>query len=268
MLGAVADATDAIDLMTYVTCPTMRYHPAVVAQKAATVQLLSEGRFTLGVGAGENLNEHVIGGAWPPADIRHEMLEEAVEIIRELFRGETVTRRGRHLSTENARLWDLPSEPPPIAIAASGSASCELAGRLGDAMIAVQPDAQLGREFDAAGGSGKPRIGQVGLSYDADESMARKRAHEQFRWFTGGWKVMAELPGTQHFAAASEFVDEDDVAEQVPCGPDVARHVQAVQEFVDAGFTHVAVVQIGGGHQDAFLDWAETELLPELRKIS
>jgi len=170
VLGAVAQATEKVELMTYVTCPTMRYHPAVVAQKAATIQLLTDGRFTLGVGAGENLNEHVAGGAWPPVDIRHDMLDEALQIIRRLFAGETVTFRGAHLSTENAKLWDLPPEPPRIGVAASGPESCALAGRHGDALIAVQPDAELGRRFDDGGGAGKPRIGQVAVSYDTDES--------------------------------------------------------------------------------------------------
>lgn len=267
VLGAVAQATERIELMTYVTCPTMRYHPAIVAQKAATIQLLSDGRFTLGLGSGENLNEHVVGGAWPPADVRHDMLVEAIEIIRPLFAGETVTFRGEHLEAENARLWDLPADPPRIALAVSGPRSCRLAGAFADAMIAVQPEGALGEAFDAAGGTGKPRIGQAGLSYDADEVVATRRALEQFRWFTGGWDVMAELPAPRHFASASQSVREEDIAEQVPCGPDVAKHVAAVQRFVDAGFTHVALVQIGGDAQDRFLDWAEAELLPELRKL-
>jgi G6PDH family F420-dependent oxidoreductase len=266
VLGAVAQATETIELMTYVTCPTMRYHPAVVAQKAATVQLLSDGRFTLGLGAGENLNEHVAGKAWPPADIRHEMLSDALEIIVPLLAGETVTFRGVHLSTENAKIWDLPDVAPKIGIAVSGPRSCELAAAYGDAMIAVEPEADLVQQFEAAGGSG-PRIGQVGLSYDRDAAAAKKRAHDQFRWFGGGWNVNAELPAPEHFASASQFVTEDDVAEQIPSGAEVAKHVAAVRKFVDAGFSHVAVVQIGGDAQDPFFDWAEAELLPELRKL-
>lgn len=265
MLGAIAQATERIRLMTYVTCPTMRYHPAVVAQKAATVQLLSDGRFTLGLGAGERLNEHVTGRPWPSVDVRHDLLTEAVEIIRALLDGETVTRRGA-VEVDGARLWDLPDVPPQIGVAVSGPASSELAGRLADAMIAVEPDPQLGRDFDAAGGAGKPRIGQTALSYDADPATARRRAREQFRWFGGGWPVNAELPGPPHFAAASESVTEDDVAEAMPCGPDVDAHVDAVRAFVDAGFTDVAVVQIGGDQQDRFLDWARTDLLPALRE--
>jgi len=265
VLGAVAQATGSIDLMTYVTCPTMRYHPAVVAQTAATVQLLSDGRFTLGLGAGENLNEHVAIEGWPPADIRHRMLREALGIIRPLLAGETVTYRGRYLSTEAARLWDRPEQAPTIGVAVSGGKSAKLAGKLADAMIAVEPDATLGRRFAKAGGKGKPRIGQVAVSYDTDVALARSRAHEQFRWFTGGWNVMAELPGPAHFDAAAALVREEDVADQIPCGPDTAAHLAAVQRFVDAGFTHVALVQVGGEHQDRFLDWARAELLPELR---
>jgi G6PDH family F420-dependent oxidoreductase len=267
VLGAVAHATEHIDLMTYVTCPTMRYHPAVVAQKAATIAVMSDGRFTLGLGAGENLNEHVVGGAWPPVDVRHEMLVDAVHIIRGLFAGEAVTYRGSHLQTEAARLWDLPDEPPAIGIAVSGARSVELAGQHGDAMIAIEPDPELGKGFDAAGGAGKPRIGQVGVSYDPDRATAVRRAHEQFRWFGGGWKVNAELPGPPAFDAASQFVREDDISEQMPCGSDVGPYVEAVKGFVDAGFTHVALVQVGEDHQDAFLDWSRAELLPELRKL-
>ena len=267
VLGAVAQATERIDLMTYVTCPTMRYHPTVVAQKAATVQLLSDGRFTLGVGAGEHLNEHVVGAPWPAVDVRHEMLAEALEIIRAMFEGETVTFRGEHLDAEKAKLWDLPSEAPPIGVAASGPASCELAGHYGDALIAVQPDEEYPRLFDEAGGAGKPRIGQAALSYDTDEQRARKRAVEQFRWFTGGWHVMSELPDTRSFSDASQSVREEDVARQVPCGDDVDAHVAAVRTFVDAGFTHVALVQVGADAQAPFFDWAERELLPALRDL-
>jgi G6PDH family F420-dependent oxidoreductase len=267
VLGAVAEATERIPLMTYVTCPIVRYHPAVVAQKAATMQLLSEGRFSLGLGAGENLNEHVIGGRWPVAGIRHEMLAEAVEIIRRLWTGEYVNFRGRHFDVETARVWDLPETPPPLGVAVSGPESCELAGRSADLMIAVEPDASLGAMFDQAGGAGKGRYGQVAVCFDRDEGTARKRAHEQFRWFSAGWKVNAELPGPAAFDAASRHVTEDDVAAQIPCGPDVEAHVQAVRQFVDAGFTHVALVQVGGDSQDAFMSWASSELLPALRRV-
>jgi G6PDH family F420-dependent oxidoreductase len=267
VLGAAAWATERIPLMTYVTCPTFRYHPAVVAQKAATIQSLSGGRFTLGLGSGENLNEHVVGGGWPSADVRHERLIESVEIIRELFAGGYVTRRGTHFAVESAKLWDLPSSPPPIGIAVSGARSCELAGRLADVMIAVEPDAALGEKFDAAGGAGKPRVGQIPVCYGTDAATAKERAHELFRWFGGGWKVNAELPSTAGFAAASQFVTPDDVAEQIPCGADVDEFVEKIKPFADAGFTHVALVQIGAEGQAAFIDWAEQTLLPRLREL-
>jgi G6PDH family F420-dependent oxidoreductase len=265
VLGAAAQATERIPLMTYVTCPIRRYHPAVVAQKAATMQLLSDGRFTLGLGAGENLNEHIVGGGWPMAGVRHEMLEEAVEIIRALWAGGTVTYRGKHFDVESARVWDLPESPPPIGIAVSGAKSCRVAGRHADVMIAVEPRAELARMFDDAGGAGKPRVGQIALSYDPDQHVAIKRAMDQFRWFTGNWRVNAELPVPASFAAASKTVREEDVSAQMPCGPDVQRHVAAIREFEAAGFTHIALVQVGGETQEQFITWAATELLPALR---
>jgi G6PDH family F420-dependent oxidoreductase len=267
VLGAAAQATSTIPLMTYVTCPIRRYHPVVVAQKAATVQLLSEGRFTLGLGAGENLNEHVVGGGWPSADTRHEMLVEAVEIIRDLFKGGYVRHRGRHFEFDSAKLWDLPEQAPPIGIAVSGAQSASIAGELADLVIAVEPKAELLASFAEAGGGGKPSYGQVPVSYDVDEKAARRRAHEQFRWFAGGWKVNAELPGTAGFAAASELVTEDDVADQIPCGSDVDRHLEAIAKFADAGFTHLALVQVGGEHQTDFIGWAAEELLPKARRL-
>jgi G6PDH family F420-dependent oxidoreductase len=264
-LGAVAQATERVELMTYVTCPTMRYHPAVVAQQAATLGVLSEGRFSLGLGAGENLNEHVVGRGWPPVNVRHEMLEEAVAVIRALFDGGYVNFSGEHFRVDSAKLWDLGDTPPRIGIATSGAQSAALAGELADFLIAVEPDAELGEHFDAAGGSGKPRVGQVPISWDPSRDTAIERAHDQFRWFGSGWKVNSELPSTAAFAGATQFVTPADVAESIPCGPDVEAHVKAVREFVDAGFTDVAVVQIGGVNQAEFLDWAERELVPALR---
>jgi len=266
-LGAVATATERVELMTYVTCPTMRYHPAVVAQQAATVGLLSDGRFLLGLGAGENLNEHVVGQGWPPVNVRHEMFAEAVQIIRELFAGEYVNFPGRHFHVDSAKLWDVGDPPPRIGIAVSGPQSIRLAAEFGDALIAVEPDGSLTSDFDAAGGTGRPRIGQVPICWDPSTESAVERAHDQFRWFAGGWKVNAELPGTAAFAAATQFVKPEDVADSIPCGPDVDAHVNAVKQFVDAGFTDVAVVQIGGDTQAAFLDWAQAELLPALAEL-
>jgi G6PDH family F420-dependent oxidoreductase len=267
VLGAAAQATERIPLMTYVTNPTVRYHPAIVAQKAATVALLSEGRFTLGLGAGENLNEHVVGQGWQPANVRHERLAEAVEIIRQLFGGNYVNYRGVHYDVDSAKLWDLPDEPVKIGIAVSGKQSGTLAGEHADMMIATEPRPELGEMFDAAGGSGKPRVGQLGVSYGPDRDAAVARAHDQFRWFGLGWKVNAELPGPDSFAAAAQFVRPEDVASTIPCGADVQAFVDGLRPFKEAGFTDVALVQIGGDQQDPFLDCAPKELLPALREL-
>ena len=265
-LGAAAQATSRIPLMTYVTCPILRYHPVVVAQQAATLQILSGGRFTLGIGAGENLNEHVVGAGWPPADVRHEMLVEALQVIRELFDGEGHTNfRGEHFDVESARLWDLPDERVPIGIAVSGQQSCGIAGELGDAMVATEPRTELGEWFDDAGGVGKPRIAQMPISYDTDRSAAVTRAHQLFRWFGLGWKVNSELPGPSAFDAASQFVREDDVASSIPCGDDVDTVIKSAQAYADAGFTHLALVQIGGDQQQPYLEWVQRSLMPAWR---
>ncbi|QOV44985.1 LLM class F420-dependent oxidoreductase [Streptomyces chromofuscus] len=265
VLGAAAQATERIPLMTYVTCPTFRYHPAVVAQKAATMQLLSQGRFRLGLGSGENLNEHVVGGGWPSVDVRHEMLEEAVEIIRALFAGGHVNHRGTHFDVESARLWDLPDEPPQIGIAVSGERSCALAGRLADLVIATEPKRGLLEAFDQHGGAGKPRVGQLPVCHDTDRDAAVKRAHAQFRWFGNGWKVNSELPHPDSFESATQFVSPDDVAESIPCGDDPDDFVAAVRPYAEAGFTEIALVQIGGDAQPEYLDWSAKTLLPALR---
>ena len=266
MLGAVSQVTDRVELMTYVTCPTVRYHPAVVAQKAATVGLLSEGRFTLGLGAGENLNEHVVGRGWPPVNVRHEMLTEAVTIIRRLFEGGYVSFAGEHFRVDSARLWDLPPEPVPIAVAVSGRQSVSRFAPLADHLVAVEPEPSLIKAWDeAAGGRTSRKIGQIPICWDRSRERAVERAHREFRWFGGGWKVNAELPGPAGFAGATQFVRPEDVAESIPCGPDVGAIVESVREFEKAGFTDVAVVQIGDEGQDEFLRFAADELLPALR---
>ncbi|HVL83745.1 MAG TPA: TIGR03557 family F420-dependent LLM class oxidoreductase [Pseudonocardia sp.] len=267
VLGAVASATERVPLMTYVTCPILRYHPAVVAQQAATVALLAgEGRFTLGLGAGENLNEHVVGQGWPPANVRHEMLTEALEIIRRLFAGGYVSHTGRHFRVDSAKLWDLPEDGVPIAVAVSGAQSVAAFAPFADAMVAVEPQRALVASFDAAAGGNLPKIGQQPVAWGTEVAEAVDRAHDQFRWFAGGWKVNAELPGTAGFAAATQYVRPEDVEEAFPCGPDVAAHVEAARPFVEAGFTHLALVQVGGETQPQFLEFAERELLPALRE--
>lgn len=265
VLGAVSQVTDRLGLMSFVTCPTRRYHPAVVAQKAATVGLLSDGRFTLGIGAGENLNEHIVG-EWPHVTQRHEMLIEALEIIRALLRGDQIEFSGAHFEVPEARLWDRPADGVPIGVAVSGPSSAEIAAEYGDAMIADRADPHLGELFDAAGGTGRPRFGQVPICYGPEEAACQKLVYEQWRWGGLGWKVRSEVPNPAAIAQASEFVRPEDVAQTVPCGPDLDRHVQAVRKHLDAGLTAVALVQVGAPMQEQFLNWAQRELLPALRE--
>jgi len=273
VLGAVAHATEQVELMTYVTCPTMRYHPAVVAQKAATLQLLSDGRFTLGVGSGENLNEHVVGMGWPTVHIRQEMLVEALEIIRGLHGGELFDYHGEYFEVDSARIWDLPDSPVPLAVAVSGEASVKRLAPLADHMIAVEPNGELFETWNATEGTttlgdGARAIGQIPISWDPDEKRAVERAHEQFRWFAGGWGVNADLPTTAGFAGATQFVRPEDVAENIPCGPNLDRVVEQVASYWEAGFTDIALVQVGGDTQDRFLDEAAGPLLEKLRAAS
>ena len=272
VLGAVSQVTDQVELMTYVTCPTMRYHPAVVAQKAATVQLLSDGRFTLGLGAGESLNEHVVGRGWPHLNARHDMLAEAIDIISALFDGGLVDFQGEHFAVDSARLWDLPDERVEIGVAVSGSQSIERFAPLADHLVAVEPNADLVAEWTSTRATtGVPQrrcIGQIPISWGPDKDAAVTLAHEQFRWFGGGWHVNANLPTTVAFDAATQFVRPGDVEGSIPCGPDTEAIVKAVSPYWEAGFTDIAIVQIGDRHQLDFLRYAQDELLPALRDAS
>jgi len=268
VLGAVTQVTDRVELMTYVTRPIMRYHPALVAQKAATTSLLSGGRFTLGLGSGENLNEHVVGAGWPPVNVRHEMFAEAVDIIDALLAGGYVSYGGQHFRVDSAKVWDLPEHGVPLAIAVSGQQSVKAFAPRADVMIAVEPDAELCAAWDTAGPKGYRKVGQIPISWDHDRDAAVTRAHDLFRWFGGGWKVNAELPGTSGFAAASAFVRPEDVAESIPCGDDVDAVVEAVKPFWEAGFSDVALVQVGGAQQDSFFDAAVAEILPALSQAA
>lgn len=270
LLGAVAQVTSRVDLMTYVTCPTVRYHPAVVAQKAATLGVLSDGRFTLGLGAGENLNEHVVGERWPAVGERHDMLEEAVEIIRALLDGERLTFDGVHFRVDSAKVWDLPEHPVEIGVAVSGAQSISRFAPLADHLITTEPEADLLAGWDRARAEAgdlprSRKIGQIPISWDPDADTAKQRAHEQFRWFAGGWHVNADLPTTEAFAAASQYVRPDDVAGTIPCGPDLDAVVEAVSAYWEAGFTDIALVQVGDAAQQRFLDEAAGPLLEKLR---
>jgi G6PDH family F420-dependent oxidoreductase len=266
MLGAIAHATERMELMTYVTCPTIRYHPAVVAQKAATLQILADGRFTLGLGAGENLNEHITGDGWPPVAQRQDMLEEAVRIIRALHTGELVTWEGDWFRVDSARIWDAPDGGVPIGLAVGGDKAVERFAPLGDHLIATDPEPELLQGWDAAkGDSASRKIGQIPICWAPDKQQAIDIAHEQFRWFGGGWAVNADLPTPHGFAGASQFVRKDDVAESIACGPDLDELVEGVKPLWEAGFTDVAVVQVGDVLQQRFLDEVAEPLLEKLR---
>lgn len=269
VLGAIAQATERVELMTYVTCPTMRYHPAVVAQKAATLALLSDSRFTLGLGSGENLNEHVVGEGWPDADERQEMLVEAMEIIRRLYGGGQVTWSGEHFRVASAKIWDLPERPVEIGVAVSGEASISRFAPLADHLIAVEPEASLVQAWDTARGTdGSRKIGQIPICWAPDKEYAIGRAHELFRWFGGGWHVNANLPTPVAFDNASQYVTPADVADSIACGPDLDELAGSARGFLEAGFTDVALVQIGDESQEQFLAEVAGPLLAKLRALA
>jgi G6PDH family F420-dependent oxidoreductase len=263
VLGALANATRRIGLMTSVTCPIMRYHPAIIAQATATMALLSSNRFTLGLGAGERLNEHVVGEGWPDVAERHERLAEAVDIIQGLLASTLTNYRGKYLRLDHARLFDRPDQKPAVAIAAGGPKAARLAGQKGDGLIVTEPRADITEAFVASGGSG-PRYAEVALCCAAQEEEARKTAHHYFRWALTGWPVMAELPHDGSFAAASRQVSSDAVAQLVSCGPSAEHHLEAINKFVQAGYDHIILLQVGPD-QDYFFDLFERELAPALR---
>jgi G6PDH family F420-dependent oxidoreductase len=265
VLGGVAATTERIGIATGVTCPFLRYHPAIVAQAAATVGVLSGGRFTLQLGSGERLNEHVVGRGWPPVSVRHEMLSEAIDIIRLLWQGGMRSYRGRHLTLEDAQVFDLPDPLPQIVVAISGESSARLAAEKGDGIVATDPLPELPRHYEQAGGTG-PRYAEAALCWAADEAEAVKTAHERFRFGVPGWKVMAELPNPVNFEAATATVRPEDVAASVACGPDPDRHVEVVKSYVDAGFDRVVLVAVGDDQEGFFRFWAD-ELSSRLQAL-
>ncbi|MFC5789238.1 TIGR03557 family F420-dependent LLM class oxidoreductase [Agromyces tardus] len=262
VLGAIAAGTDSLGLATGVTCPTVRYHPAVIAQAAATMSLLSDGRFTLGLGSGERLNEHVVGRGFPAVAERQAMLREAIEIIRLLWSGGYHSYRGEYLDLEDARVFDLPERLPQIVVAAGGPDAAELAAELGDGMFGTEPKAELFEAYRSAGGAG-PAYGEVGLAWAEDEASAVRAAFESARWSLTGWKVMSELPNPANFEASARYVREEDVAGQMPCGPDAAKHLAAIRQYEQAGYDHVVLMN-NGSDPDGFLDFFARELKPQL----
>jgi coenzyme F420-dependent glucose-6-phosphate dehydrogenase len=263
VIGALAQATERLRIGTAVTCPSFRLHPAIVAQAAATTAALLPGRFFLGVGTGENLNEHIVGAGWPETEIRHDRLVEALEIIRQLFKGGLQSHHGQFFTLENARLYTLPEEPPPIMIAAGGKKSATLAGQRGDGLVGTDPDRELIKAFRAAGGNGKPCYGELAVCWAADEQTARRIAHETWPTAAMESSLAWELPLPAHFEAVAELVTQDAVAETVICGPDAARHLEAIDKYAAAGYDHVCVHQIGPD-QDGFMRFYGDEVLPKL----
>jgi len=261
VIGAIA-ATTGLKVTTGVTCPTIRIHPAVLAQAAASSQMLLDGRFVFGVGSGEALNEHILGDRWPPTDVRLEMLEEAVEVLRRLLQGGIVNHHGRHYTVENARIYSLPEQAPPIVISAFGPKALALAARIGDGLVTVSPDAEAVASYRRQGGRG-PAVAALKLCWAEDEAAARKLAFDL--WPNSGvpGELSQELPMPAHFEQASQNVTEDMVAEGITCGPDPERHAAAIRPYLDAGYDEVYVNQVGKD-QAGFFDFWQRELRPRL----
>ena len=266
MLGAMAARTSRIGLATGVTAPIIRYHPAVIAQAAATTQILSDNRFTLGIGSGERLNEHVVGAAWPAVRIRHHMLREALEIINLLFQGGYQSYEGEYLTLEDARIWDLPEQLPVIAVASGGPGASKLAAKYGGGLFATEPKKELVDAFAEHGGTG-PKYAEVPMSWAQTEDAAVEAALEMSRWSLTGWPVMSELPNPVNFDAASSTVDADDIRGQFSVGPDLDLHVQQAQPYVDAGFDHI-VLQNTGPDPDGFMAVCQSELIERVRGLT
>jgi G6PDH family F420-dependent oxidoreductase len=257
-IGAISQVCD-LPVTTAVTCPTMRTHPAVIAQAAATSAVLVGGRFALGVGSGEALNEHILGTAWPDADTRLEMLEEAVEVIRTLWQGGMRDHRGRHYTVQNARIYDLPERPTPIYVSGFGPKAVRLAARIADGYVTTIPDPDLVGLYRSEGGNG-PILAGTKVCFDADEAKARRTAHRLWPNEQVPGELAQILPTPAHFEQACTLITEDMVAEAVTCGPDLERHVAALEEYADAGADELFVQQIGP-EQDAFFDtWAPAVL--------
>jgi G6PDH family F420-dependent oxidoreductase len=263
VIGGLSQAT-SLPVTTGVTCPTVRIHPAIIAQAAATAKVMLNGRFSLGIGSGEALNEHIFGDPWPSADVRLEMLEEAVEVMRLLWEGGTKDHEGRHYTVENARLYTLPEHPPEVLVSGFGPKAIELAGRIGDGYCGVEPDAETVRMYRSSGGGDRPAHAGTKVCWGEDEEQARKTAHRLWPNEALPGELAQVLPAPQHFEQATELVTEDMMAESFACGPDPEKHLQQLRSYVDAGYDEVYVQQIGP-EQEAFFRFYEREILPGLR---
>ena len=264
VIGGIAHATETLRLGTGVTCPTIRIHPAIIAQAAATSAAMMPGRFFLGVGTGENLNEHVLGDKWPVPDERLAMLDEAIEIIRTLWEGGYQTFRGDYYEVEQARLYTLPDPLPELVVAAAKPLAAELAGSSGDGLVSTAPDSSVVEAYREAGGDG-PTYAQVTVCWAQSEDEAKETAHRVWPNAGLGGDLSQELPLPLHFEQAVENVSADDVAESVACGPDVEPYVEQVQKYVEAGFDHIYFHQVGRDQDGFFRFWEET-LGPALRR--
>jgi G6PDH family F420-dependent oxidoreductase len=262
MIGALSQAC-SLPVTTAVTCPTVRIHPAVIAQSAATAAVQLDGKFTLGVGTGEALNEHVLGDVWPSTDVRLEMLEEAVDLIRELWKGEPVTRQGKHYRVDTARIYTLPDQPPPIYVSAFGPKALDVAARIGDGYIGTQDDPDLVKAFKAKSGD-KPAQGGVKVAWAETEDEGIDHAHRL--WANSGLpgELSQVLPSPQHFEQASQLVTRESTAESVVAGNDVEQHVQQLRGYVDAGYDEVYVANMGPNYL-AMIEAYGKDVLPQLR---
>ena len=263
VIGGIAQATERMRLGTGVTCPTVRIHPAIIAQAAATSAAMMPGRFFLGVGTGENLNEHILGDRWPEWQIRCEMLEEAVSLIRKLWEGENTSFHGLYYEVENARIYTLPDVLPEIVVAAAGPKAAEMAGRIGEGLVVTQADSETVQTFDQTGGSGRPHYGQMTVCWAADEATARKTTHEYWAFSSLPGEFSQELPTPAHFEQGVSIVTEEMVAQSVVCGPDPLKHIAKIREYVDAGIEKVYVHQVGPD-QEGFFDFYSREVLPRV----
>lgn len=264
VLGAVAQATEKIKLATMVTCPTFRYHPVLVAQMAATIGVLSDSRFTLGVGSGERLNEHITGSGWPSVHIRHDMLLEAIYVIRRLWTGTYISHEGEYYAVDDAKIFDLPEKPIDIFVAASGHASATIAGEVGDGVCVTEPDKEVIDTYTQAGGRAQNTWGQVVLSWDKTEEAGLQTAFGSFRFAAGGWKVQSELPNPVNFGAATEGMNPEDLADAIPSGPDAQKHLAGIKKFEKAGVKHLSVAYPGQNQAGFFKFWQD-ELAPKLQ---
>jgi G6PDH family F420-dependent oxidoreductase len=262
VIGAISQVT-SLPITTAVTCPLVRQHPATVAQATATSALLTGGRFTLGVGTGEALNEHILGSRWPSAEERLEMLEEAVDVIRELLSGRLITHAGTHYTVETARIYSVPPVPPPVFMSGFGDKAIKLAGRLADGFMCVQPNADFVRLYRESGGGDRPVQGGLKVCWGADEGQARKTMHRLWPTDEIPGEAAQLLPLPRHFGQLAELISEDMIT--APCGPDPAVHIEGIRAYTQAGFDEVYIGQVGGDH-DGFFDFYAGHVLPRLRE--